>query len=147
MNGAQEERIARSAGGVVVRALAGEWHALVIRDPYGRWSLPKGHIEGGESLRETAVREVEEETGIRPDHVGPSLGTIDWTFRQGGETIHKYCTFFLMRSRIGDPVPQSAEGITECAWLPLPDAAALTPYEEISQLVLRARDTILEVGW
>ncbi len=147
MDGVRAGRIERSAGGVVVRSLAGAWHVLVIRDPYGRWSLPKGHIEGGETLRETAAREVEEETGIRPERVGPQLGTIDWIFRQNGEMIHKYCTFFLMRSRIGEPVPQSAEGITACAWMPLAEAASRIPYRDTSRMVLRAGDTLDEVGW
>ena len=141
------DRIERSAGGVVVRFLAGDWHALVIKDPYGNWSLPKGHIEGGESLRETAAREVEEETGIRPDAVGPKIDTVDWTFEHEGVTIHKFCTFFLMRSRTGDPVPRRAEGITACAWLPVGDAAARIPYRDTREVVLRAQSTIEEEGW
>ena len=140
-------RIERSAGGVVVRPLAGSWHALLIKDPYGKWSLPKGHIEGGESLREAAVREVEEETGIRPEAVGPKIATVDWTFRQGVETIHKYCTFFLMRSRNGEAVPQSEEGITACMWLPVRDAAARIRYRDTREVVLRADDKIAEAGW
>ncbi len=140
-------RIERSAGGVVVRPLAGIWHALLIRDPYGNWSLPKGHIEGGESLRETAAREVEEETGISPDVVGPKIGTIDWTFRQGRDTIHKFCTFFLMRSRAGEPVPQQAEGITACAWIPLHDAAGRIRYADTRKVVQRAGALITEAGW
>ena len=140
-------RIERSAGGVVVRPLAGSWHALLIKDPYGKWSLPKGHIEGGESLREAAVREVEEETGIRPEAVGPKIDTVDWTFRQGDETIHKYCTFFLMRSRNGEAVPQSEEGITACMWLPVRDAAARIRYPDTREVVLRADDKIAEAGW
>ena len=143
----EAQRIERSAGGVVVRCLAGIWHALVIKDPYGNWSLPKGHIEGGESLRETAAREVEEETGIRPEVVGPKIGTIDWTFRHGRETIHKFCTFFLMRSRVGEPVPERAEGISECAWLPLQDAARRIPYTDTSEVVSRANALIAEAGW
>ncbi len=140
-------RIERSAGGVVVRNLAGIWHALLIKDPYGRWSLPKGHIEGGESLRETAAREVEEETRIRPEVVGPKIATIDWTFRHGATTIHKFCTFFLMRSRTGDPVPQLEEGIVGCAWLPLSDAASRIPYKDTRRVVVLASDKIDEAGW
>lgn len=140
-------RIERSAGGVVVRWLAGDWHALLITDPYGNWSLPKGHIEGGESLRETAAREVEEETGIRPDAVGHKIDTVDWTFEHDGETIHKFCTFFLMRSRTGDPVPQRAEGITACNWLPMGEAAARIPYKDTSEIVRRAHAGIEEAGW
>ena len=141
------QRIERSAGGVVVRPLAGIWYALVIKDPYGNWGLPKGHIEGGESLRETAAREVEEETGIRPDLVGPKIDTVDWTFRQGDEMIHKYCTFFLMRSRMGKAVPQLDEGITKCVWLPVPDAASRIIYLDTRDVVLRADDKIEEAGW
>ncbi len=140
-------RIERSAGGVVVRWLAGSWHALIIKDPYGNWSLPKGHIEAGESLRETAAREVEEETGIRPEVVGPKIDTVDWTFRHGAETIHKFCTFFLMRSRKGNAVPQRDEGITACAWLPIRDAATRIPYKDTRDVVLRANSKIHEAGW
>ena len=140
-------RIERSAGGVVVRPLAGSWHALLIRDPYGKWSLPKGHIEGGESLREAAVREVEEETGIRPEAVGPRIDTVDWVFRKGDETVHKYCTFFLMRSRNGEAVPQFDEGITECMWLPVRDAASRIKYPDTREVVLRADEKITEAGW
>lgn len=140
-------RIERSAGGVVVRPLAGSWHALLIRDPYGKWSLPKGHIEGGESLREAALREVEEETGIRPEAVGPRIDTVDWIFRKGDETVHKYCTFFLMRSRNGEAVPQLEEGITECIWLPVRDAASRIRYSDTREIVLRADEKIAEAGW
>ena len=141
------ERIERSAGGVVVRLLAGTWYALLIKDPYGKWSLPKGHMEGGETLREAAEREVEEETGIRPEVVGPKIDTVDWTFRHGDETIHKYCTFFLMRSRVGDPVPQLEEGITNCIWLPVSEAASRIVYEDTRGVVLRAGEMIAEAGW
>ena len=142
-----DARIERSAGGVVVRLLGGTWHVLLIRDPYGKWSLPKGHMEGGESMREAAAREVEEETAIRPDLVGPKIDTVDWTFRHGDDTVHKYCTFFLMRSRAGDPAPRREEGITDCAWLPLSDAAARIVYDDTRAVVLRATEMISEAGW
>ena len=143
----QPQSIERSAGGVVVRSQAGVWHALLIRDPYGNWSLPKGHIEGGESLREAAAREVAEETGLAPDEVGPKIDTVDWTFRTGRGTVHKYCTFYLMRSRFGNAVPQLDEGISECRWLPVPDAADRIVYENTRSVVLRAHDKIAEAGW
>jgi len=139
-------RIERSAGGVVVRALAGDWYALLIKDPYGKWSLPKGHMEGGESLREAAAREVEEETGIRPEVVGPRIDTVDWIFRDGDETIHKYCTFYLMRSRTGEAVPQSEEGIAACMWLPVADAASRVAYADTREVILRVDEKIAEAG-
>lgn len=141
------EVIERSAGGVVVRSLAGVWHALLIRDGYGNWGLPKGHIEGGESLREAAAREVAEETGLTPEVVGPKIATVDWTFRKGRGIVHKYCTFFLMRSRSGNTEPQVDEGITACMWLPVPDAAARIVYDNTRSVVLRAGEKIAEAGW
>jgi len=146
-DGRRSVRTERSAGGVVVRTLAGSWHALLIRDPYGKWTLPKGHLEDGESLREAAIREVEEETGIAPEVVGPKIDTVDWIFRDGEETVHKYCTFFLMRSRNGEAVPQSEEGITACVWLPVRDAASRVAYADTREVVLRVDDKIAEAGW
>ena len=62
--GPSDTKVEASAGGVVVRYLAGVPHVLVIRDPYKKWGLPKGHSEDGEALWETALREVSEETGL-----------------------------------------------------------------------------------
>ena len=65
-------------------------HLLLIRDPYGKWGLPKGHVENGESSREAALREVREETGLTHLDPGPSLGSIDWYFRLKGDLVHKF---------------------------------------------------------
>ncbi len=52
-----------------------------------------------------------------------------------------------MRSRFGDAVPQLDEGISECRWLPVPDAAARIVYDDTRAVVLRAHDKIAEAGW
>ena len=61
--------------------------------------------------------------------------------------MHKYCTFFLMRSRFGNTVPQADEGITDCRWLPVPEAAARIVYKNTRAVVLRAGEKIGEAGW
>ncbi len=131
----------------MVRLLAGTWQALLIRTVGGQWSLPKGHVEGGESLREAAAREVEEETGLRPRTVGPKVGTADWFFRKGEKTIHKYCTYFLMRAGAGEAVPQRAEGITDCRWLPVAEAVATVTFDNTRAVVERTGAAIEEAGW
>jgi 8-oxo-dGTP pyrophosphatase MutT (NUDIX family) len=133
-------RVERSAGGVVVRRVGGALNALVIRDPYGNWGLPKGHLENGEGPGEAALREVGEETGLDGLRLGPELATIDWYFRAGGKLIHKFCAFYLMASDAGDPVPEEAEGITECVWLSLDDAEARITYDNAREVVRVARD-------
>jgi 8-oxo-dGTP pyrophosphatase MutT (NUDIX family) len=135
-------RVERSAGGVVVREIDGQPHILVIRDPYQNWGLPKGHLEDGERNGEAAMREVREETGLEDLVLGKELASIDWYFRAGGKLIHKFCAFYLMTSREGDPHPEAAEGITECVWLPLDEAAARISYDNARDVVHAAREAL-----
>lgn len=119
----------------MLRRVNGKIHALLIKDPYGNWGLPKGHLEGREGPQEAGLREVSEETGLGDLVLGPRLRTIDWYFRLKGRLIHKYCTFFLMVSYSGDPVPELEEGITECQWLPLLEAIDVVDYENAREVV------------
>ena len=119
----------RSAGGVVLRWIDGHPSVLLIRDPYRNWGLPKGHLEEGEDARQAAIREVAEETGLDQLEVGPEVTTINWFFRRRGTLVHKFCTFFLMRSKEGNAIPEVGEGITEVVWLPFPEAVERLTYE------------------
>jgi len=131
-------RVERSAGGIVLREIAGQVHVLLIRDPYRNWGLPKGHLEDGEDARGAALREVTEETGLAMLEMGPELASIDWYFRRRGRLVHKFCTFYLMRSVEGVAVPEVAEGITEVAWLPLPDALQRISYDNARETLRQA---------
>lgn len=128
----------QSAGGVVHREIDGALHVLLIRDPYRNWGLPKGHVEAGEAPADAALREVREETGLRELELGVDLGTIDWYFRAGGDVIHKYCRFYLMRSPAGEPVPEEAEGITACRWVPVRRAPAEITYANAREVLRTA---------
>lgn len=130
----------------MVRDVDGSPHVLLIRDPYRNWGLPKGHVEGDERPPEAALREVREETGLTELVLGPDLGTIDWHFRIRGTLIHKYCHFFLMVSRDGDTVPQHAEGITECRWLPLDEAIRSVTYDNAREMIRIAVRLLEESG-
>jgi 8-oxo-dGTP pyrophosphatase MutT (NUDIX family) len=125
----------KSAGGVVLRRIDGRLHVLLIKDPYGKWGLPKGHLEGAEEPPAAGLREVGEETGLGDLELGPKLRTIDWYFRLKGQLIHKHCTFYLMVSDMGDPVPEEAEGITACRWVPLFEAIDAVEYENAREVV------------
>jgi ADP-ribose pyrophosphatase YjhB (NUDIX family) len=131
-----------SAGGVVVRTIGEVEHVLVIRDPYRKWGLPKGHAEEGESLEETALREVREETGLTDLRLGDELVTIDWIYRASGQRIHKFTTFFLMYSEAGEPVPEVREGISACTWVPLGTAHERISYDNASEVVKIAQRAV-----
>lgn len=142
----RKPREERSAGGVVLRRVRGVIHVLLIKDPYGNWGLPKGHLEGTENARQAGIREVEEETGLLDLVLGPELRTIDWYFRLKGRLIHKHCTFFLMTSEMGEPIPQAAEGITDCVWLPLLEAVDTVGYENAREVLRDAARIVLDPG-
>jgi len=128
-----------SAGGVVIRRAVGEpLRYLLIKDSYGHWGLPKGHVEARESAEQAALRETEEETGLGGLKSQGPITTIDWYFRLRGKLIHKYCHFFLIESAAGDPVPQLDEGITECRWLGLEDALERVDYANAREVLRRA---------
>lgn len=137
-------RVEKSAGGVVLRARDGSYDALVIRDPYRNWGLPKGHLENGERPEEAALREVAEETGLSDLRLGPELVTIDWYFRTKAAQIHKFTTFYLMFSDHGDPVPEAEEGITACVWVPLDQAPAKITYENAREVMKAAQRVVAE---
>ena len=132
-------RIEETAGGVVVRMIKGIFHCLVIRDRYGHWGLPKGHLEHGEDSEQAALREVKEETGLSDLQMGSRLGVADWGFRTKGGSIHKLATFYLMYSEVGRPVPEFKEGITECTWVPLHEAHDKITYENLCGVLQEAQ--------
>lgn len=126
-----------SAGGLVVD-LSGEvpLGALIGKhDRRGRllWSLPKGHVEVGESAEQAAVREVAEETGIAGEILGV-LGTIDFWFVADGRRIHKTVHHFLLRAVGGELSDEDVE-VTEVAWVPFPELHERLAYPDERGLI------------
>jgi 8-oxo-dGTP pyrophosphatase MutT (NUDIX family) len=138
------ERVRRefSAGGVVVRRLRGGWRLAAIR-PAGKddvWALPKGLIGRGESAADTALREVEEETGVQA-RLLEKLGDIRYVYPWKGERVFKVVSFFLfryVRGRLGDLPPAYRHEIAETVWLPLADAPRLLSYKGEREMAERA---------
>ena len=99
---------------------------LVVHRPrYDDWSLPKGKLRLGESWEQAALREVEEETGLRCE-----LGELAGTTRYGLKEVR----YFRMTAQ-GEPVAQNE--VDEVRWLPIPEAASLLSYERDVELVSR----------
>lgn len=102
-----------AAGGVATNVV-GDLLMIHLR---GRWDLPKGHVESGESSRVAALREVEEETGIRAEAVGdePLVCTYH-TYNTYGAWELKRTTWWAMHSIGGELKAQSEEGISSAEW-------------------------------
>jgi 8-oxo-dGTP pyrophosphatase MutT (NUDIX family) len=143
---ARRAHVETSSGGVVFRRGTDTLDFLLIRDPYDNWGLPKGHIEGGETPAEAALREVSEETGLLELTVVTQLPTIDWFFRDRGRLIHKFCHFFLVESVEGDPEPQLTEGITECVWRSANFAIETISYSNAREVMCAAAQWLTGAG-
>ncbi len=100
------------------------------------WSLPKGHIEAGETPEEAAIREVAEETGIESE-ISKSLGVIDFWFMAGGKRIHKTVHHFLFKEVGGKLAPQITE-VDEVGWFPLEEIISLLAYPDEKKLIAKS---------
>ncbi len=127
-----------SAGGVVYR-LSPRFEFLMILDGYGRWTFPKGVVEDGETPEAAAVREIEEETGVK-GLVEGELGQTKYIYhhpRKG--RVHKTVTFYLLRYIGGRVRPQNGE-VAEAEWVSPEEAAARADYDGYEALVSKAVD-------
>ena len=102
------------------------------------WSLPKGHIEAGETPEQAALREVMEETGIESE-ISRSLGVIDFWFMAGGKRIHKTVHHYLFREVGGILAPQVTE-VDEVSWFPLHEIIDRLAYPDEKKLIARSGD-------
>ncbi|MFY8008245.1 MAG: NUDIX hydrolase [Flavobacterium sp.] len=103
------------AGGGLVYNKAGDV-LFIFRN--GKWDLPKGGIEKGEAIEDTAIREVEEETGVTNLKITHKLQKTYHVFKRGGKYKLKVTHWYEMRTDFtGTPKPQANEGIEKVAWL------------------------------
>ena len=102
------------------------------------WSLPKGHIEEGETPEQAAIREVAEETGIE-SAISRELGVIDFWFMAGGKRIHKTVHHFLFKEVGGSLSPQITE-VDEVRWFPLDQIVELLAYPDEKKLIAKSGD-------
>ena len=102
------------------------------------WSLPKGHIEAGESPEQAAIREVKEETGIESE-IQKSLGVIDFWFMAGGKRIHKTVHHFVFKEKGGRISPQVSE-VDDVRWFPLDEIVERLAYPDEKKLIARSKE-------
>ena len=124
-----------AAGGVVLRGDGDDVEVLVVhRVRHQDWSLPKGKLDPGEEAQAAAVREVEEETGVRcapgpelPDSIYPIPGDL------------KHVRWFLMNAVSGDPKHREPDReVDDVRWVPVHEAPDLLTYDRDVSLLRRA---------
>jgi len=123
----------QAAGGAVFNTK----NELMLIFRKGKWDLPKGKLDKGETMEECALREVQEETGLTGLKLAKYLTTTYHTYTEFGKHFIKESNWYKMKYAGNEtPVPQTEEGITEIKWVPLP---GLEKYKK------NTYETILEV--
>ena len=130
-------RFEYSAGGIVRDA--GNLLLVKVQNLEGKivWTFPKGHAEKGEKIEQTALREVEEETGYACEIEKP-LERVQYWFKQEGQLIKKTVTWFLMKplKKTGTHDP---EEIMETKWMSLEEATSLCKYKSDKKLLAKLK--------
>jgi 8-oxo-dGTP pyrophosphatase MutT (NUDIX family) len=133
-----------SAGGVVFRLRDGGFDVVLIRTHEGRWQLPKGWVEDGEAMEQTAVREVREEAGVDAQPVGP-LGTVEYwytsTYDPEPVRVHKHVHFFLLRY-LGGSTDDHDDEVTEARWAEIAEAERMLAFKDEKRMVALARQSL-----
>jgi 8-oxo-dGTP pyrophosphatase MutT (NUDIX family) len=128
-----QPQIEVSAGGLVQSQTDPELVALISHKNRGGksdWCIPKGHVEAGEELAQTAVREINEETGIEAEVV-EKLGEINYSFKVGPQRIKKTVHHFLLR-QVGGEISSDMDPtgeVIEAKWFKLSELDSVLAHE------------------
>jgi 8-oxo-dGTP pyrophosphatase MutT (NUDIX family) len=131
---------ATSCGGVVIRETDAGLEICIGKRVRERdsatWTLPKGTPSNGETIEQTAMREVTEETGLDVRIEAP-VGAIEYFFTQSGTRIHKTVHFFLMKP-VGGSLEQHDHEFDEVRWVPIEEGRRMLSYPTERQMVEQA---------
>ena len=132
-----------SAGGLVFKRTKKGVFFAIMKDSYGNWAFPKGHVEKGEAIEEAAARETLEELGLEEIRLLDPLGKIDIWFRdrfvKKGSLIHKDIHYFLFETPEKATLhPQHEEGVHEAVWIAKSKVLKKSFYDDMVPIIKEA---------
>ena len=148
-----------SAGGIVLRPQGydpvsstsetgsekndGKWEVLVTQhSKHKGWDFPKGHLEVAESSEQAAVREVEEETGVKAEII-EKIGQTQYFYWEEGVKVFKTVTYFLMKYLDGDPADHDQE-VADAGWFPLDEAETKLKFDTDKDVFEKAKKILTD---
>ena len=131
------------AGAVVWRKEKNDYYIALVHDVFGRWTLPKGHLEGEETVKEGAAREVKEEIGVYHLDIGEKIGEIEYVAHDP-ETgpVRRAVTYFLARTDDKELKLKITGGLDDVRWFSADELENITTYDDIKQILHHAKKTL-----
>lgn len=133
-----------TAGGIVFRPTTDnkDIEILLIQDSKNRWTIPKGHIEPGETAKQTAVREIGEESGLKEVDVISWLGKIHFKYRRAEKLVLMTTQVYLVQSLDKNERPTKEKWMNGIRWFTFSEALDAIEYADIEKLMLIAKRKI-----
>ena len=132
-----------TSGGVIFRRdTDGGVEILLIQDGKDRWTIPKGHIEEGETAEQTARREIKEEAGLSNIEILGWLGKINFRYRRFDKLVLMTTQIYLVRATGDSDEIKKEEWMNGIKWFKFNDALEAIEYEDIGKLMLLAMKRI-----
>ena len=131
-----------TAGGIIFRhpenGNENDIEILLIQDAKNRWTIPKGHIEPGENAKQTAIREIGEEAGLKEVNILGWLGKINFRYRRLNKLVLMTTQVYLVHAKGDTDAIQKEDWMNDIRWFKFSDALDKIEYEDISKLMLLA---------
>lgn len=124
-----------SAGGIVIKGEKENLQVLLIKDRFGHWTWPKGHVEKGETPNQAALREISEETGLKKLEITKEIGSQEYWFTQDANKIFKTVYIFLVKVLENEELKVQVSEIQTARWFSPQDALKTIEYEGSRQLL------------
>lgn len=135
-----------TAGGVIYRLENNQLEILLVADHYGRWTIPKGHIEEGETAQETAIREIGEEAGVHQLDPVCWLGKIHFRYRRENILVLMSTQIYLFKA-LGDTNDiKKEEWMNDIRWFKYDQAVEVIAYKDIAKLMRLAHRRLAQRG-
>jgi ADP-ribose pyrophosphatase YjhB (NUDIX family) len=134
-----------TSGGVIFRrSKQGDLEILLIKDAKNRWTIPKGHVEEGEEPKDTAEREIREETGLQEMRVRDWLGKVNFRYRRNHTLVLMTMHIYLVEGKGNTNLLHPEDWLSDIQWLPATQAVDSIAYEDIGKLMLLGMKKIRE---
>lgn len=126
-----------TSGGIIFRRDdTGALQILLIRDAKNRWTIPKGHVEPGEEPKQTAQREINEETGLQEMKMYNWLGKVNFRYRRAHTLVLMTMHIYLVEGKGDTDSLKGEDWLTDIKWMPATEAVDRIAYEDIGKLIL-----------